>query len=213
MNNNKDLENELLQETENSETIVNEPEQNLNTDEITGLDKNAIFFEKFEKSKKDFLKEKRKDKLLAKRKISNQNKMLGFQSRLREEDFTKKLWIIFVMAGVLLLAYSCVVVAFLGNKFNGTTDNKWVYANYFLGMTKTSVIFSGISIVLIPLPYLYMCAAWFIGINNVHQSKYFVTTNIVFLVISLVLTIIVIPMSSYIFNQTIGFLPLGSSAS
>ena len=175
-------------------------------------DKNAVFFEKFEKSKKDFLKEKRKDKLNAKKSIVSRNKMMGLESRLREEDYLKKIWIIFIVVGLLLLAYASVVMGFLGNKFNGVTDNKWIYASYFSGMTKTSVIFSGIAISLIPLPYLYLLSAWFIGINSVHQSRYFILTNMIFLIISGILLLIVIPMSSFIFNQTIGFEPIPSTS-
>lgn len=175
-------------------------------------DKNAVFFEKFEKSKKDFLKEKRKDKLNAKKSIVSRNKMMGLESRLREEDYLKKIWIIFIVVGLLLLAYASVVMGFLGNKFNGVTDNKWIYASYFSGMTKTSVIFSGIAISLIPLPYLYLLSAWFIGINSVHQSRYFILTNMIFLIISGILLLIVIPMSSFIFNQTIGFEPIPSAS-
>lgn len=171
-------------------------------------DKNAIFFEKFEKSKKDFLKEKRQKKLDAKKSLLSRKKMMGFENKLREEDFIKKIWIIFGISSLLLLAYASVIMAFLGNKFNGTTDTKWVYANYFSGLTKTSVIFSGISLSLIPLPYLFLMSAWFIGINSVHESKYFVSTNIVILVISGILLLLVIPLSSVIFHETINFSPI-----
>lgn len=174
-------------------------------------DKNALFFEKFEKSKKDFLKEKRKEKYDAKKSIISKNKLLGFESRLRDEEFIKKIWILFIVFGIAFLAYACVVMGFLGNKFNGVSDNKWVYANYYSGLTKTSVIFSGIVISLIPLPYVYLLSSWFIGINNVQNSKYFIVTNITILVLSAILLIVVVPMSSLIFNQTIGFKPIAST--
>lgn len=192
---------------ENTQTIQNNENKTNNVD-----DKNAIFFEKFEKSKKDFVKEKRKQKSEAKKSILSKNKLIGFESKLRDESFLRKIWIIFIVSAIVLLAYACVVEGFLGNKFNGVTDNKWIYATYYSGLTKTSVIFSGIVISLIPLPYIYLLASWFIGINNVQQSKYFIVTNIVILSISLILLLIVVPMSSLIFNQTIGFKPIGATA-
>lgn len=196
-------------ETEN--TAISTSEVSAPVADTQTVDKNAVFFEKFEKSKKDFLKEKRKEKQFAKKSIVSKNKLLGFESRLRDEDFIKKLWIYFIIAAVVLLGYASVVMGFLGDKFGGTSDNKWIYATYYSGLTKTSVIFSGIALSIIPLPYFYLLAAWFIGINSVHQSKYFVTTNIVILIIAAILLIIVVPLSSIIFNQTIGFKPLVSA--
>lgn len=193
-------------ESTNIGTQTNQANDNNNSNNQT--DKNAVFFEKFEKSKKDFLKEKRKEKQFAKKSIISKNKLMGFESRLRDDDFLKKLWIYFIVGAIVLLAYASVVMGFLGDKFNGTSDNKWIYSVYYSGLTKTSVIFSGIAITIIPLPYLYLLASWFIGINNVHQSKYFVITNMVILTIALALLIIVVPLSSVVFNQTIGFRPL-----
>ncbi len=203
---------------ENIETNQNiEPvasfDNNTNASETTypENDKNAVFFEKFEKSKKDFMKEKRKGKWSAKRSMMEKKRSLGFDARLREEEFVKKIWIYFAIAALVMLAYGSVVMGFLGDKFNGTTDNKWVFANYFSAMTKTSVIFSGIAISLIPLPYFYLLSAWFIGINNIHQNKAFVVTNIVILILSAILLLIVIPMSTYIFAETLGFRPIIST--
>lgn len=173
---------------------------------------NLTFFEKFEKSKKDIIKDKKRQKSEAKKSIGSRNKGLGFENRLRDDIFIRNLWIIVGVVSVLLLAYASVVVGFLGDKFNGTSssDYKWTYVNYFSDMNKAIVVFCGIIIVLIPLPYLYLLVAWFIGINSVHRSKIYVIVLLTFLSISLLLTIIVIPMSSVIFANVNGFRPLAS---
>lgn len=187
--------------------------ENSDTDNLdSAIDPNSTFFEKFEKSKKDIIKDKKRQKSEAKKSIGLRNKVLGFENRLRDDVFIRNLWIIVGVVSVLLLAYASVVVGFLGNKFNGagSNDYKWTYVNYYLDMNKTIVVFCGIIIVLIPLPFLYLLVAWFIGINNVHRSKIYVTMLLTFLSISLLLTIVVIPMSSIIFADVNGLRTLAS---
>ncbi|MDE5949631.1 MAG: hypothetical protein K2J69_01915, partial [Malacoplasma sp.] len=173
-------------------------------------DKNETFFEKFEKSKRDFAKEKRKEKNLAKKSISTKNKLLGFENRLRDDGFFKKFWIVMISVTAVLLIYACIVIGFLGPYFSSVADtSKWVPAvNIYGGLTKTSIIFSGIAICLIPIPYIFLLALWFVGVNNVHRSKPFIVSNLVILSISAVLLILVIPLSSIVFNQVIGYSPL-----
>ncbi|MDE6562963.1 MAG: hypothetical protein K2J98_01615, partial [Malacoplasma sp.] len=173
-------------------------------------DKNETFFEKFEKSKRDFAKEKRKEKSLAKKSLSAKNKLIGLENKLRDDNFLKKFWIVVISITVILLIYACVVVGFLGPYFYSATDtSKWIPAvNIYGGLTKTSIIFCGISICLIPIPYIVLLALWFVGVNNVHRSKAFVNSNLVILSISAILLILVIPLSSVVFNQVIGYSPL-----
>ena len=177
---------------------------------VTPKDKNEIFFEKFERSKKDFAKEKRREKNEAKKSLSTRNKILGFESKLRDDNYFKKFWIGIIVVTVLLLAYACVVVGFLGPYFsNVDSGSKWVPAvNIYGGLTKTSIILSGIAICLMPLPYIFLLALWFVGVNNVHRSKVFVSSVLVVLSISAVLLILVVPLSSVVFNQVIGFRPI-----
>lgn len=198
--------------TDNSQEIKVISYDETHQNESTASDLNSTFFEKFEKSKKDIAKDKKQQKLEAKKSIGLRNKVLGFENRLRDDIFIRKLWIIVGVVSVLLLAYASVVVGFLGDKFNGpsSSDYKWTYVNYFLDMNKTVVVFCGFIIVLIPLPYLYLLVAWFIGINSVHRSKIYVTVLLTFLSISLLLTILVIPTSSIIFANVNGIRPLAS---
>lgn len=204
--NDSSLENKNNSEINEENKIEISFEKNL--ENKNSIDKNAIFFEKFEKSKKDFMKEKRKEKLDAKKSISSKNKGLGLTARLKDDMYTKKIWIIFSIVSIILLSYASVIMAFLGNKFDGSSDPKWIFTSYYSALTKISVIFSGIAISLIPLPYFYLFSSWFIGINNIHHSKYFVSTNFYILVVATILLLIVIPLSTTIFIQTANFSPL-----
>ena len=204
--NDSSLENKNNSEINEENKIEISSEKNL--ENKNSIDKNAIFFEKFEKSKKDFMKEKRKEKLDAKKSISSKNKGLGLTARLKDDMYTKKIWIIFSIVSIILLSYASVIMAFLGNKFDGSSDPKWIFTSYYSALTKISVIFSGIAISLIPLPYFYLFSSWFIGINNIHHSKYFVSTNFYILVVATILLLIVIPLSTTIFIQTANFSPL-----
>lgn len=176
-------------------------------------DANSTFFEKFERTKKDLIKEKKAGKQKALRSVKLKNKILGFENKLRDDDFIKNSWIGFITLSVLFIAYACVCLGFLATKFNGTTDAKWSYANYYGDMTKTIVVFSSIIVIIIPIPYIYLMGTWFVGINGVHKSKGFYITNFVVLLIALVLTLLVIPMSSIIFDCVINFRPLGNTNS
>lgn len=179
----------------------------------SNVDRNEVFFEKFEKSKKDFIKEKRKERNKAKKSISNQNKLLGFENRLRDDSYFKRFWILLLSVTGLLLAYSCIVIAFLGPHFSSASDtSRWSPAvKLFGGLTKTSVIFTGIVIVSLPLPYLFLLTSWFIGINSVHRSKVFIIANLVVVSIAILLIAITIPLSSYVFNRVLSFLPVTTS--
>lgn len=205
-NSNVDMGNNF---TENKENIS---QTNFDNNKYSSDDVNSTFFEKFEKSKKDITKDKKRQWSEAKKSMGLRNKVLGFENRLRDDIFIRNIWIIIGVLSVILLAYSSVVIGFLGDKFNGANsdDYKWTYVNYFLDMNKTTVIFSGFVIALIPLPYIYLLAAWFIGINSVHRSKPFIVVIITFLSISLLLTILIIPMSSIIFANVNDFRPIAS---
>ncbi|MBD5445904.1 MAG: hypothetical protein HDR31_01130 [Mycoplasma sp.] len=205
-NSNQNTENNFV---ENKENIS---QTNFDNNKYSPNDANSTFFEKFEKSKKDINKDKKKQWSEAKKSMGLRNKVLGFENRLRDDIFIRKIWIILGIFSVIFLAYSSVVIGFLGDKFNGANsdDYKWTYVNYFLDMNKTTVVFSGFVIALIPLPYIYLLAAWFIGINSVHRSKPFIVVLIIFLSISLLLTILIIPMSSIIFANVNDFRPITS---
>lgn len=168
---------------------------------------NETFFEKFEKTKKDFVKEKKIGKQKAQKSLKFKSKILGFENRLRDEDFIRNSWIAFIVLSILFVAYASVSLGFLGNKFNGASD-KWIYANYYLDMTKTIVVFSSIILVIMPMPFLYLLGTWFVGINGTHKSKQFFIVILVFLVLSLILMLCLIPMTSIIFHKTIYFKPL-----
>lgn len=175
---------------------------------------NETFFEKFEKTKKDFVREKKEGKAKAQKSLKFKGKILGFENKLRDDDFIRNCWIAFIVLSVLFVAYASVSLGFLGNKFNGATD-KWIYANYYGDMTKTIVVFSGIILVIMPMPFLYLLGTWFVGINGTHKSKQFFIIILTFLILSLLLMLCLIPMTSIIFNYTLNFKPLinGSTGS
>lgn len=212
-NNSTSNNNSLDQSLPNNNFGVSSDLNNSHTNSQNGpVDKNEVFFEKFEKSKKDFIKEKRKEKNRAKKSISNQNKLLGFENRLRDDSYFKKFWIILLSITALLLTYACIVMGFLGPHFSKVSDgSRWTPAvNVYGGLTRTSIIFSGVIIALIPLPYIFLLTSWFIGINSVHRSKVFIISNIVIVSFSAVLVVLTIPLSSFVFNRVLSFLPVTS---
>lgn len=178
--------------------------------DYVSTDANSTFFEKFEKTKKDFLKEKRQKDFLAKRSLSSKSKAKGLDNKLRDDKFAKDAWISFIVIGLFLFAYACVVMGFLATQFNGSTSNKWAYIDLYSDMNKTTIIFSGIIACLIPIPYMYLLASWFVGINNVHRSKSFFIVNMSFIGIAILLFICVLPMSSIIFAGVNNFTPIAS---
>lgn len=195
---------------ENNQSQVVESEQSFQPSSSSSS--NDLFFEKFEKSKKDFIKEKKKEKNVAKKSISNKNKLLGFESKLRDEHYFKRFWIILIIVTLFVLAYASVVIGLCGPHFAQVANtSKWVAAyNLYNGVFKTSVVFSGIIICIIPLPYIFLLSAWFIGINNVHRSKTFIVSNLGILAVSVALLALVIILSSIIFATTVPYRPTAS---
>lgn len=206
-----------LNENSSLDTVVNSiQEQNdANVDSsipqqepLAKSDANKIFFEKFERTKKDVLKERRAQKIKTIKSLKAKNKMLGFDYKLRDDGFIKNSWIVFIILSIFLVAYSAVCLGFLGSFFNGTNDTKWSVANLHLDMTRTIIIFSSVVIILVPIPYIYLMGTWFVGINGSHKSKIFFIVIFMFLLISTVLTLLVIPMSSVIFDNVRRFSPI-----
>lgn len=194
----------------NKEDILNNSNQKDIFDkkiETKSSDSNLTFFEKFEKTKKDFVREKKEGKVKAQKSLKFKNRILGFENKLRDDDFIRNCWIAFIVLSVLFVAYASVSLGFLGNKFNGATD-KWIYANYYGDVTKTIVVFSGIILVIMPMPFLYLLGTWFVGINGTHKSKQFFIIILIFLILSLLLMLCLIPMTSLIFHYTLNFKPL-----
>lgn len=203
--------NENQSETESSlsDSFLNQQNydpSNLNVDEL-----NKNFFEKFEKTKKDLKKQKKEDRKKALRSSGQKNKLLlRFEINLRDPAFLKKTWVFIILGSILFMGYSIGVLSVLANQFNTASDNKWVFLNLFSGLNRTSIVFSGITVGLIPIPYVFLIASWFIGINNVHQSKYYMASWVVILGFCGLLFLIFFPMSVYLFSLTGPFQPISN---
>ena len=75
---------------ENSVNETNEVNNSYDVpNDYVSTDANSTFFEKFEKTKKDFLKEKRQKDFLAKRSLSSKSKAKGLDNKLRDDKFAK----------------------------------------------------------------------------------------------------------------------------
>lgn len=74
---------------------------------------NETFFEKFEKTKKDFVREKKVGKVKAQKSLKFKNKILGFENKLRDEDFIRNCWIAFIVLSILFVAYASVSLGVL----------------------------------------------------------------------------------------------------
>lgn len=169
---------------------------------------NSTFFEKFEKTKKDFVKEKKLKKAKAQKSLRIKNKILGFENKLRDDEFVKNSWIAFVSIGIFIVAYCCVCLGFMATKFTSTSDAKWQVAVGIPdngNMLKTIVIFSSIVLILVPIPYIYLLGSWFVGINGTFKSKVFFLVTFSLMVIATVLFLIILPMSAYLFAKVNNF--------
>lgn len=203
------INNDIIENTDIKEVSISEDVLNEST---LSKSKNETFFEKFEKTKKDFSKEKRKQMFTAKKNISTKFKASSLLTKLNDSKFLKISWSIFISFGIFFLAYCSTVLGFLAVNFNGVSDSlsQWTYVNVNLSLTQLSVICSGIVLALVVIPYLYLVASWFVGINSVHKSPSFFIFNVICLVISAICVILIISTSSIIFNFVIGFNPISS---
>ncbi|MEG1821052.1 MAG: hypothetical protein RR201_02285 [Malacoplasma sp.] len=177
-------------------------------DTLPTKSQNDTFFEKFEKTKKDFSKEKRKNIFAAKKNISTKFKSSTLLTKINDSKFLKMSWLSFILIGIFITAYSSVVLGFLANYFNGSSDPSWSYINVNLPLTQISIVCAGIALALIVAPYVYLTASWFVGINSVYKSASFFIFNMSCLLISFICMILIICTSSIVFNFVIGFKPI-----
>lgn len=203
------LRNDDITNSDIKEVIINEE---ILIEQIPTKSKNETFFEKFEKTKKDFSKEKRKQIFTAKKNISTKFKSSSLSTKLNDSKFLKISWSIFICFGIFILSYCSTVLGFLAINFSGVSNplSKWTYINVNLALTQLSVICSGIVLALVVIPYLYLVASWFVGINSVYKSSSFFIFNIICLIISAVCVILIVCTSSIVFNFVIGFNPIGA---
>lgn len=200
----------------NSNIVNNEKDVNQtftsspnNSVESQHTSNNATFFEKFEKSKKDFARDKKQQTTLARKSLLGKYRALGLSTKLNDHVFLKKSWLLFIGLGIFALAYSIVVIVFLSPYFNGSAGaNKWSFVDLNLWMTQLSVVCSGISIGIVTIPYIYLLASWFVGINRTYRSVGFFIFNWTSLVIAIICVILTICTSSIIFNFVINFRPI-----
>lgn len=215
--------NEQVKEIENDSITFSDDTKNIDIKEVFISEdisiesppiksKNETFFEKFEKTKKDFSKEKRKQLFTAKKNISTKFKSSSLLTKLNDSRFLKISWSLFISFAIFILIYCSIVLAFLAVNFSGVNDplSKWTYINVNLSLTQLSVICSGMSLALIVIPYLYLVASWFVGINSVYKSSSFFIFNLICLIISGICVLLIICTSSIIFNFVIEFNPIGS---
>ena len=192
------------QSLDNNQEQINE---NLTQSLSHPSEANITFFEKFEKTKKDMLKERRAEKQKVLKSLRSKNKVLGFDNRLRDDEFIKNSWIGFIVSSILFLVYACVCLGFLVPTLLWRNP-KWSFAHHYGDMTKTIIVFSSTVAILIPIPYIYLMGSWFVGVNGIYKSKHFFIMIFSIIIISLVLMILIVPMSSVIFGKVNGFRPL-----
>ncbi|MGL4647363.1 MAG: hypothetical protein ACRCVI_01405 [Mycoplasmoidaceae bacterium] len=168
---------------------------------------NDIFFEKFEKSKKDFKKENKKRKLFAQKLMSSQSKIQGLQRKLEDNSFLFKVYIFLFTSFFVTVGFSIGVFTVLLPYANhqvydaNNVSDIWQRVSYvqYPHFAMTTVVFSGIIFCLLPMPYLYLIATWFVGINDVKRSKMFVLTNFYLAVFALTLFIVTFILSTIFF--------------
>ncbi|WP_052663101.1 MPN157 family protein [Mycoplasmoides pirum] len=140
------------------------------------LDPNLVENDLFDKETSIDLgsKPNKKTKIKNKKNKKQQNKINKFGRyvtlNLNQKDKLKKEWYIVLGISILMIVFFSTLLGF---------------TQYFVGLSGSSVpaitnvnnlnnvmrIMSIISIVLLALPYLYLGAAFFSGINQIHKSK------------------------------------------
>lgn len=147
---------------------------------------NDLFFEKFNKSKKDFKKDNKEKQQLAKKQIVSQARISGLSKRLEDNSFTMKIYSFLLITMFITIGFAIAIFVVLlpysnpGVYDSSNVNDIWQRVNYVEhpNFAITSVVLSGITFILLPAPYLYLLATWFVGINQVTRSKVFILINI-----------------------------------
>lgn len=170
-------------------------------------DSNELFFEKFNKSKKDFKKENKEKQQLAKKQIISQARISGFSKRLEDNSFTMKIYLFLLITMFITIGFAISIFVILlpysgpGQYDSSNVTDIWQRVNYiqFPNFAITSVVLSAMTFILLPAPYLYLLATWFVGINQVTRSKIFIFTNIGLSFLAILMFIIILILSTIIF--------------
>ncbi len=173
---------------------------------------NELFFEKFNNTKKDH---KKAELERARKLINKKNKSLGFERRLDDNRYVGMIY--GIIAGIIVLILAISITAFtISYKFmvdhdpgNYSTDNTWwgiatAVDKYYGTMNSAVVIMSGIAFSLVPLPFFFLAATWFMGMNQVFRSRNFMLFLFVCIGLSALIVLITIPMFSVIYSWCSG---------
>lgn len=168
---------------------------------------NDLFFEKFNKSKKDFKKDNKEKQQLAKKQIVSQARISGLSKRLEDNSFTMKIYLFLLTTMFITIGFAIAIFVVLlpysnpGVYDSSNVNDIWQRVNYVEhpNFAITSVVLSGITFILLPAPYLYLLATWFVGINQVTRSKVFILINISLSFLAIIMFIIILILSTVIF--------------
>lgn len=168
---------------------------------------NDLFFEKFNKSKKDFKKDNKEKQQLAKKQIVSQARISGLSKRLEDNSFTMKIYSFLLITMFITIGFAIAIFVVLlpysnpGVYDSSNVNDIWQRVNYVEhpNFAITSVVLSGITFILLPAPYLYLLATWFVGINQVTRSKVFILINISLSFLAIIMFIIILILSTVIF--------------
>ncbi|MGL5246217.1 MAG: hypothetical protein ACRC8C_01460 [Mycoplasmoidaceae bacterium] len=168
---------------------------------------NDLFFEKFNKSKKDFKKDNKEKQLLAKKQIISQARISGLSKRLEDNTFTLKIYLFLLVIFFITVGFGIAIFTVLlpysgpGQYDASNVTDIWQRVNYiqYPNFAITSVVLSAITFILLPAPYLYLLATWFVGINQVTRSKVFILINLSLSLLAILMFIIILILSTLIF--------------
>ncbi|MGL5640211.1 MAG: hypothetical protein ACRDCD_00940 [Mycoplasmoidaceae bacterium] len=168
---------------------------------------NDLFFEKFNKSKKDFKRDNKEKQLLAKKQIISQARISDLSKRLEDNTFALKIYLFLLVTLFITVSFSIAIFTVLlpysgpGVYDLSNVTDIWQRVNYvqYPNFAITSVVLSAMTFILLPSPYLYLLATWFVGINRVTRSKVFIIINISLSLLAILMFIIIFILSTIIF--------------
>ncbi|MGL5591471.1 MAG: hypothetical protein ACRDCF_01915 [Mycoplasmoidaceae bacterium] len=181
--------------------------ENEKSDDNYSKGSNDLFFEKFNKSKKDFKRDNKERQLLAKKQIISQARISGLSKRLEDNTFTLKIYLFLLVTLFITVGFGIAIFVILlpysgpGSYDSSNVTDIWQRVNYvqYPNFAITCVVLSAMTFILLPSPYLYLLATWFVGINQVTRSKVFILINVSLSLLAILMFIIIFILSTVIF--------------
>lgn len=110
---------------------------------------------------------------------------------LRDQRVLNKFWVFEIFFSILFLLVNVTLIVLIKVQPIALTSNTAIYFNYFhQQLADWSITFSVLAMISLIVPFFFLFASWFIGINQVWKSKNFHFFMILFLFLTFILSLV-----------------------